>query len=136
MDRMTRIAIAAVAAAALPILAACGSSGGASPGAQASARAAASRLAHDPAVIKAKAKWEPVVKDCAGAQHWIFHPFKSARATVTCAASGLSDAQRKAAEQCAVQAVIANGVGHGKLAEDEAGIARCLAKAAPKGPGK
>jgi hypothetical protein len=128
--------LALMLAGAALFLVGCGASSGGGSAAQSSARAAASKLAQDPAVQAAEGKWKPVVTSCAQQQHWVFHPFKSAKGTVTCAASGLSTAQRKAAEQCAVQAVIANGVGRGKLHEDIDSIARCMAKAAPKGPGK
>lgn len=121
---ITAILIAAALAAALV---GCGKTHGNT----AQAKASISALAKNPKVVAAENEWRPVVQQCATGRHWLTHPIGSTKATVDCAGKDLTPAQRKAAEKCAETAAIHNGVGHGKLAEDENSGIACLATVAP-----
>jgi hypothetical protein len=122
--------VLASAALSLVAVAGCKSS---SSGDASSAKAAASSLAANPNVVKAEAQWKPIVMKCAESQHWLTHPVVSAKGTVTCAGKDLTPAQRTAAESCASNAAIKNGIGKGILDKDEASIALCLANVSPNG---
>jgi hypothetical protein len=123
----------ALAGVALASLAAAGCNSGGSSQSEASAKAAASSLAANPNVVKAEAEWKPIVTKCAETQHFLTHPVASLKATVACAGKDLTPAQRKAAETCATNAAIKNGLGKGTLAKDEASGALCLANVSPNG---
>jgi hypothetical protein len=95
--------------------------------------ARASALATNPALVKAEAAWKPVVTTCEQNRHWITHPGKSAKATVSCVIAQVPPAKQKVTEKCAIGA-FARIPGTGYKNAVEAALFNCLKDVRPVKP--